>query len=125
LLLAKAGQLARKENEAILTIREGKGGRTVVRKTDGGRIEFRFVRPAPGPVYLVGDFNDWNDGSHPMKQEEDGTWFLSLELPPGEYAYKFFSSGDWFNDPEADYYRPNVWGSSDSVVTVPGSRSRV
>ena len=92
---------------------------------EGGRIEFRFTGLTEGPVHLVGDFNEWNASFHRMKRQEDGVWVLSLKLPPGEYAYKFFSRGEWFNDPEADYYRPNIWGSSDSVVTVPGSRSRV
>ncbi len=97
----------------------------MVKKQKDGRITFRFARLTEGPVYLAGDFYEWDKNSHSMEKLGDGTWSLTLELPPGEYAYKFYCRGEWYNDPEADYYRPNVWGSSDSVVTVPGSRSRV
>jgi 1,4-alpha-glucan branching enzyme len=90
----------------------------MVRKHDSGRVLFRFSRPAEGPVFLVGDFNNWNERSHPMRRGRDGSWSLALTLGPGRYSYKYYCRGDWFNDPEAESYIPNEWGSCHSTVIV-------
>ena len=88
------------------------------------RTLFRFVRSGDDPVYLAGDFNDWNERSHPMRRKPDGTWDLVLSLPPGRYAYKFLCRGNWYNDPEAEAYEPNEWGSLHSTVIVGRRRQR-
>src|SRR4030095_10546389 len=38
-------------------------------------------------VQLVGDFNDWNDFTLPMRWV-DGAWTISVNLKPGKYEYK-------------------------------------
>jgi len=40
-------------------------------------------------VYIVGDFNDWNTGAHPMKNDGNGTWEKQILLPEGQFEYKF------------------------------------
>ncbi|RPJ43180.1 MAG: hypothetical protein EHM19_09175 [Candidatus Latescibacterota bacterium] len=90
----------------------------MVRKDSSGRVHFRFDRPTAEPVYLVGDFNTWDERSHPMRRDRTGGWSLVLTLGAGRYAYKYYCRGDWFNDPEAETYEPNAWGSSHSAVVV-------
>jgi 1,4-alpha-glucan branching enzyme len=68
-------------------------------------------------VFVVGDFNDWNESSHPMNKEGD-RWKLTVGLPAGEYEFKYLADGVWFNDREAHRYVPNPWGSDNSVVAV-------
>jgi 1,4-alpha-glucan branching enzyme len=82
--------------------------------------KFKFQAASAGQVFLVGDFNHWNERSHPMENVGD-TWQLTLKLPPGEYRFKYLVDGFWHNDLEAHKYVPNVWGSDDSVVVVPQS----
>ena len=55
-----------------------------------------------------------------MKRRKDGSFSLSVSLKPGnEYKYRFFADGKtWLNDPEADKFAPNSFGTEDSVVTV-------
>jgi 1,4-alpha-glucan branching enzyme len=94
----------------------------MVRKDSSGRVLFRFDRPVTETVYLVGDFNNWDERSHPMRRDRNGAWRILVTLGPGRYAYKYYCQGDWFNDPEAEIYEPNPWGSIHSAVTVdPGS----
>jgi 1,4-alpha-glucan branching enzyme len=44
-------------------------------------------------VYLVGDFNNWNPRSHPMKQQADGWWLLQVPLTHGHHRYRFLVDG--------------------------------
>lgn len=54
-----------------------------------GRAEFSCVAPDANSVFLVGTFNNWDVRATPMRQGEDGQWAAVLELPPGQYAYKY------------------------------------
>jgi 1,4-alpha-glucan branching enzyme len=81
------------------------------------KIEFTFDHPCCKQVYLVGDFNDWNERSHPMKCH-NGQWKLELELPPGEFEFKYLAGNLWYNDYAAHKYVPNFWDSENSVVVV-------
>ncbi len=45
---------------------------------DGGWY-YREWAPAAYQLYLEGEFNDWNQTSHPMKKLDDGVWELYLE----------------------------------------------
>jgi len=64
---------------------------------------------------VAGEFNDWSTDATPM--ERNGDHFeVTLSLPPGEYRYRYFFDGQhWDNDPEADGYVANDYGSEDSV----------
>jgi 1,4-alpha-glucan branching enzyme len=70
-------------------------------------------------VTLVGEFNDWNTTSHPLRQGcDDPQWHIELELDAGrEYRFRYLVNGtDWHNDRHADNYLPNPYGGDDSVV---------
>lgn len=72
-------------------------------------------------VFLVGDFNDWNHSSHPMKQSKDGSFSIEIELPLGlDCQFRYLTdNGDWFNDPQADAYVPCTFaGVENSLVKV-------
>lgn len=68
-------------------------------------------------IHLVGDFNDWDTQSLPLKQTEEA-WTLTLELEAGrEYRYRYlFNGGEWCTDSNADKYVPNPHGSYDAIV---------
>jgi len=74
-------------------------------------------------VHLVGDFNDWNKSITPMKRLKNGSFTATLYLRPDcEYEFRYLLDGiTWENDPQADKYVSNVYGSENSVVAV-GSR---
>lgn len=67
---------------------------------DGG-VEFTYEDPSAGSVSLAGDFNNWNMNADKMTQDEDGVWRIVVDLPPGEYEYKFVVNGsEWIADPD-------------------------
>ena len=92
------------------------------RKLEKGNVEVTLNMPAIEgcqQLCLVGDFNEWNETATPMQQAADGTWSVTLELEPNrEYQFRFLADGQtWHNDPAADGYVSNPYGSDNSVVT--------
>jgi 1,4-alpha-glucan branching enzyme len=69
---------------------------------------------------LCGEFNDWDQSSHPMKRAKDGSFSLTISLKPGrQYRYRYLLDGErWENDWAAESYTPNALGSEDSVVNI-------
>jgi 1,4-alpha-glucan branching enzyme len=71
-------------------------------------------------VHLVGDFNEWNETSHPMEALKDGRFKLTLTLTPNkEYQFRYLvNKTEWHNDWEADKYIANPYSGENSVVIV-------
>ena len=44
-------------------------------------------------VFVMGNFNNWNRTSHPLKFN-GFNWELTLPFPPGNYEYKFVVNGE-------------------------------
>jgi len=74
--------------------------------------------PEAETVYLVGDFNDWDETSHPMSKLKDGRFKLIVKLESGQdYQFRYLVDGEWHNEWEADKYVPNPFSGDNSVVT--------
>jgi len=87
------------------------------------RVTFRLPKEAaPGAqkVSIVGDFNNWDKGATVMKRLKSGDFSITMELETGrEYCYRYLIDATrWENDWWADRYRPNPYGSDDSVVVI-------
>lgn len=69
-------------------------------------------------IFLVGDFNDWDEQTSPMEKLKDGRFKMTLELEQGrEYQFRYLvNSSEWHNDWEADKYVPNPYSGDNSVV---------
>lgn len=68
-------------------------------------------------IYLVGDFNNWDETATPMHQERDGVWRAVLELKRGvSYEFRYLIDGQWTSDSHADGFAENRFGVSNSVV---------
>jgi 1,4-alpha-glucan branching enzyme len=66
-----------------------------------------FVLPADhasGEVSVVGEFNDWRPGAHPLRARKDGTRSVTVTLPAEQrVAFRYLAHGDyWFDDDSAD-----------------------
>ncbi|MFG2987959.1 hypothetical protein ACGFZK_01335 [Streptomyces sp. NPDC048257] len=66
-------------------------------------IEVTFVLPRedpPGPVSVVGDFNDWQPGIHTLQPRKDGKRAVTVALPAETTQFfRYLAAGDyWFND---------------------------
>ena len=63
---------------------------------------FRYV-PAAGaptvPVSVAGDFNGWSATPNPMARGADGSYSVTVPVPPGVHQYKIVVDGKWIADP--------------------------
>jgi hypothetical protein len=86
-------------------------------------VDVTFTLPGEvgaGNVVLCGDFNDWSAGNIALQRGSDGAWQVTLPLEPGRsYRYRYLLDGErWENAWQADWYEPNAFGSTNSVVIV-------
>jgi hypothetical protein len=87
------------------------------------KVTFRLLREDAKnsqSVTIVGDFNNWEAFESPMSRLKNGDFAITLELnAPREYRFKYLIDGlRWENDPYADRFVRNNYGSKDSVVIV-------
>ncbi|RKE17215.1 isoamylase early set domain-containing protein [Streptomyces sp. TLI_171] len=66
-----------------------------------------FVLPADHPAgeaSVVGDFNDWRPGAHPLTARQDGSRAVTVALPHDQrLAFRYLAHGDqWFDEDGAD-----------------------
>jgi len=79
-----------------------------------------FICNAPGAqsVSLVGDFNQCHRASHPMKQQPDRAWLLTVELKHGHHRYAFLVDGQLTLDPRAQGITRNEKNERVSLIPV-------
>lgn len=72
----------------------------------------------PHPVSVVGDFNDWAPGTHPLRRRSNGRRSATVLLPAGGRSRFRYLAGDgaWFDDEDADAFEPNPHGGHDGVL---------
>ncbi len=71
-------------------------------------------------VHLVGEFNNWDTRSHPMKRLKNGEFTATLELER-ERVYQFRYLVDeniWENDSTADGFTPTHFGDAENSMIV-------
>lgn len=71
-------------------------------------------------VHIVGEFNDWDASSTPMKKLKNGSFTATLDLETGkEYQFRYLiDEKTWENDGEADKYVRTPYGDSENSVVV-------
>lgn len=90
------------------------------------KVTFVVSKEAAGTaeqIHLVGDFNNWEKGIHPLKKLKNGEFKVTVDLPCGEeYQYRYLlDDAVWQNDWEADKYVSSPYhGADNSVVVVEG-----
>ena len=95
--------------------------KTLVETDEGIKVRVTFALPNSiwaDRIYLVGDFNDWNNTSHPLQRDREGNWSISIDLERGRaYQFRYLCDGNrWMNDSQADAYELNPYSSDNFVV---------
>lgn len=72
-------------------------------------------------VHLVGEFNDWDTNSTPMRRGKGGAFRVLVELEPGrEFQFRYLVNDEhWCNDWHADAYGPGGLGEDNCVAVMP------
>ncbi|WP_242204481.1 hypothetical protein [Aestuariivivens insulae] len=68
-------------------------------------------------VIVAGSFNKWNESLFRM-HKVNGGWELTLNINPGEYAYRFIVDGQWMEDPHNPNKIENEYGEYNSVIDI-------
>jgi 1,4-alpha-glucan branching enzyme len=85
------------------------------------RVTFKLPADANAQTAaLCGEFNDWDPAANPMKQLKDGGHSVTVSLDSGRtYRFRYWLDDErWENDWQADDYKPNEFGTDDSLVNV-------
>ena len=85
------------------------------------KVTFRIseeVGKAAGTAHVVGEFNNWNISSTPMKKLKKGAFTATLNLEKGrEYQFRYLlDNRTWQNDLDADKFVPTPFGDSENSV---------
>ncbi|MFD1936843.1 isoamylase early set domain-containing protein [Nonomuraea mangrovi] len=74
--------------------------------TKDGLVQLTFTMPAdiPGPISVVGDFNQWDPYAHPMTRTPQGAHSTVIALPQGtSICFRYLAEGGvWLDEPDAD-----------------------
>jgi hypothetical protein len=73
-------------------------------------------------VSIVGDFNNWNPYSHPMRKNRSGLWEVTLDIPPGSYLYRFVVDGVFKTDPLNRNFVKDNFDNAFSQLQIPMER---
>src|SRR5689334_14015173 len=89
----------------------------MIKVGSNGIVQFIFEHKTNTQVYLVGDFNNWNETSHPM-QPVEGKWILALQLSPGKYEFKYLAGQSWYTDYHPHQQCTSGWSAENSMIIV-------
>lgn len=87
------------------------------------KVTFRLNRKqtkSAKTVHIVGEFNNWDVSSIPMKRLKRGAFNAVIDLEKGrEYQFCYLLNGtDWENDGNADRYVSTPYGDVENSVVV-------
>lgn len=112
----------------------GKKRETISKKCNGNGIKKRYLKSRASckvtfrlpkdavenahRISIVGDFNDWDNNTTPMKKLCNGDFSVTLDLERDrEFRFRYLiDNTQWENDWQADKYMSNPFGDEDSVV---------
>ncbi len=99
----------------MATKKDEKGAKTPIKRK---RVTLTLEAPFAETVLLMGDFNQWNEKKHPMKESKPGMWKKIIMVPAGRYEYRFMVDGQWRNDPANDQICANCFGGTNNILEV-------
>lgn len=93
--------------------------KTYYKTKDYCKVKFSFVADNASSIEILGLNSDWSQPLA-MNKKKDGTFTIDVNLPKDskhEFKYRV-NETLWINDPEADAEAPNVYGGTNSVITL-------
>jgi hypothetical protein len=68
-------------------------------------------------IFVIGDFNQWCSTTTPMRQDHDGIWRATIDLPWGVRSeFRYLIDGQWKTDYYADGLAAGLYSTGNSVV---------
>lgn len=95
--------------------------KTYFKTKDYCKVKFSFTDEAINAekVEILGLNSDWKNAIA-MSKKKDGSFTADVSLPKNsQHEFKYLvNATEWINDPAADAQRSNVYGGSNSVITL-------
>ncbi|MGN6491598.1 MAG: isoamylase early set domain-containing protein [Agriterribacter sp.] len=93
--------------------------KTYFKTKDYCKVKFSFKPENAETVEILGLNSDWQH-SVIMSRKKDGTFSADVNLPKdSQHEFKYLvNEKEWLNEPEADSEVPNIYGSTNSIITV-------
>lgn len=93
--------------------------KTYFKTKDYCKVKFSFKPENAETVEILGLNSDWLN-SVIMSRKKDGTFSADVNLPKDsshEFRY-LVNEKEWLNEPEADREIPNIYGSTNSLISL-------
>jgi 1,4-alpha-glucan branching enzyme len=81
-------------------------------------ILFTFKDKFANRVSVAGTFNNWEKDEYFMSKNQNGVWYIKIQLPRGKYYYKYNVDGEWHYDPKNPLKEDDGYGSYKSILEV-------
>ena len=104
----KTGEVVRHMIKTQTLKKTGETKVTFILHADDGRL----------PASVVGDFNGWDPMAHPFRKWSNGTFSVTMTVPPSaHYEFRYLGdNGCWFDeDPDGNRVTRD-WGHSNSAI---------
>ena len=94
--------------------------KTYFKTKDYGKVKFVLDAENAETAEVLGLNSDWENSVIMKKNKKDGTFSCDVSLPKNsEHQFKYrVNETLWLNEPEADSELPNVYGGTNSVITL-------
>lgn len=93
--------------------------KTYYKTKDYCKVKFSFKVEDAETIEILGLNSDWENAVI-MSKKKDGTFSADVNLPKDStHEFKYLvNEKEWINEPEADTVAPNVYGGTNSVITL-------
>jgi hypothetical protein len=93
--------------------------KTYFKTKDYCKVKFSCELTGAELIEIVGLQGDWKNPIA-MKKKKNGTFTYEASLPKNsEHEFKYrVNMAEWATEPEADAQKPNIFGTSNSVLFV-------
>ena len=93
--------------------------KTYFKTKDYCKVKFSFSVENAETIEILGLNSDW-ENSIVMSKKKDGSFSCDVSLPKdSKHEFKYLvNTSEWVNDPAADSQNPNIYGGSNSVISL-------
>lgn len=93
--------------------------KTYYKTKDYCKVKFSFNVENAETIEILGLNSDW-ENSIVMSKKKDGSFSADVNLPKDStHEFKYLvNDTEWVNEPEADTVAPNVYGGTNSVISL-------
>lgn len=93
--------------------------KTYYKTKDYCKVKFSFNVENAETIEILGLNSDW-ENSIVMSKKKDGSFSADVNLPKDStHEFKYLvNETEWLNEPEADTVAPNVYGGTNSVISL-------